>query len=144
MTDILPRLAALTQKDENGLLPCAVCGHPNEVDGIKLTIESNRRRVVCTHCGMTTIWCDSAEHAIGAANNRPREAALVALVQEAAAENALLTALLDKFFFITNTPRGVLGVIVIFPRCPDVAVVHGHRLIYPSHAPNFSRQQLPV
>jgi len=83
MTDILSKLAALTTKDKNGLLPCAVCGHPNEVDGIKPTIESNRRRVVCTHCGLTTIWCDSADHAIETANTRPRESALIALVQEA-------------------------------------------------------------
>jgi DNA-directed RNA polymerase subunit RPC12/RpoP len=86
MTDILARLAALTAKDRNGLLQCAICGHPNEVDGVKPTIESNRRRVVCTHCGMTTIWCDSASHAIETANTRPREAALIALVQEAAGE----------------------------------------------------------
>jgi hypothetical protein len=86
MVDILTRLAALTEKDRSGLLPCAVCGHPNEVDGIKPTIESNRRRVVCTHCGITTTWCDSAADAIARANDRPRESALLALVQEAAAE----------------------------------------------------------
>jgi hypothetical protein len=26
MTDILAKLAALTKKDENGLLPCPICG----------------------------------------------------------------------------------------------------------------------
>jgi hypothetical protein len=112
MTDILTKLAALTAIDKNGLLPCAICGHPNEVDGIKPSIESNRRRVVCTHCGMTTIWCDSAGHAIQTANNRPREAALIALVQEAAAEIERLSKRESGWQSIETAPRDSTPVMI--------------------------------
>jgi hypothetical protein len=77
MTDILTRLAALTQKDGNVLMPCPFCKSP------PMKVGPFERHCCCRNdaCIIRSITCPINEW-----NTRPREAALIALVQEAAQE----------------------------------------------------------
>ena len=108
MKDILARLAALTVKDENGLLPCTVCGAATYTSWHG---KGTQAGLWCNECGQTieiqvsdlfedgkTFPFDMKtmrypDEAIERAktklielwnNERPRESALIALVQEAA------------------------------------------------------------
>jgi hypothetical protein len=111
MTDLLSRLAALTQKKENGLLPCPFCLENGQPliwrKGNEHTKESGCD-VGCVECGFTKSirvirysleWAE--ERAVAAWNSRPRESALIALVQEAAGEiervSQALHGMLDMF-----------------------------------------------
>jgi hypothetical protein len=104
MTDILTRLAALTLKNDAGLLPCPFCQEKGQPLIWRKGNENTKDRgcdVGCAECGFTKSirvirysmeWAE--ERAVAAWNARPREAALIALVQEAAAEiERLRTAL---------------------------------------------------
>jgi hypothetical protein len=94
MTDILTKLAALTSKDENALLPCPVCDAPCDT----LTAHGfGNYSVQCFNCGLNTGQKSGKNAAITAWNARPREAALIALVQEAAAEIEWLRAALQAY-----------------------------------------------
>lgn len=96
MTDIPTKLAALTQKGENGLLPCPMCGDAGQPLVWRKGNEHTKDRgcdVGCAECGFTKSirvirysleWAE--ERAVAAWNSRPHEAALIALVQEAASE----------------------------------------------------------
>jgi hypothetical protein len=106
MTDILTKLAALTTKDENGLLRCPncsgdarICNPLEDDDGVF---------VICGRCAIhtqhkphtTRPYQDTTKEeamakAVSDWNNRPREAALAALVQEAAGE-------IERLMFITD------------------------------------------
>jgi hypothetical protein len=83
MTDILQRLAELTQMHGNGLLPCVHC-----LVSACSAYENDYGRwlVGCGSCGSHTGICKTKEDAIKLHNTRPREEALIALVQEAAGE----------------------------------------------------------
>jgi hypothetical protein len=82
MTDISTRLAALTKTDENALLPCQ-CGN-------KISLSHYRDSSIlarCAACGWQYSDIDlPLEEFLRLVNKRPREAALIALVQEAGAE----------------------------------------------------------
>ena len=97
MTDILTRLAALTQKDENGLLQCPICNGPAKtwVDG---RTYHRRWRAGCPAIGCPAVKAGKEAEAIAKWNTRPREAALIALVQEAAAEIERLETITDNHF----------------------------------------------
>lgn len=83
MSDILTRLAALTATDETGLLPCpfcsgrAYCGTPN---------DDEPDFIMCSFCAAVSDKTDTYESVSNLWNTRPREAVLIALVEEAAAE----------------------------------------------------------
>jgi hypothetical protein len=83
MSDILTGLAELTTKDPEGLLPC-YCGAPGHLQDVK------DYRVYSVKCSREnhheTGWYETPEEAIHEWNSRPRESALIALVQEAAGE----------------------------------------------------------
>jgi len=81
MTHTLTKLAALTAKDKQGLLPC-YCGHPAFLQHVE---DYSCYSVICSReKHHDTQWYDTPEEAIYEWNTRPREAALIALVQEAA------------------------------------------------------------
>jgi hypothetical protein len=83
MTDLLTRLAELTRKDDNGLLPCNHC----QISQCSAYENDYGRWLVgCGACGSHTGTCKTKEDAVQLHNGRPREAALIALVQEAAGE----------------------------------------------------------
>lgn len=94
MTDILTRLAALTVRDANGLLPCPMCGGALYLH--KVGNEHTKQRGWDSGCEKCRIHKrDRVIHqnhewllpkVVAAWNVRPREAALIALVQEAGAE----------------------------------------------------------
>jgi hypothetical protein len=83
MTDILTRLAALTRTDTSMLAPCTSCGA--ECDTLSAHGFGNYS-VRCFGCGLQTQQQQGNAAAIAAWNTRPREAALIVLVQEAAGE----------------------------------------------------------
>jgi hypothetical protein len=83
MTDIFTRLAALITKDKKGLLPC-YCGHAASLQYVE---DYSCYSVICSRENHhETRWYETPEEAIDEWNSRPREAALIALVQEAAGE----------------------------------------------------------
>jgi hypothetical protein len=81
MSDILSRLAALTAKDSNGLLPCPLCGKP-----AKASRGTHQNAQLWSGCPSKLCLAGQDECTPGVWNARPREAALIALVQEAAGE----------------------------------------------------------
>lgn len=85
MSDVLTLLAALTRKDDNGLLPCPVCGTAAKVWTDARTIHRHWR-AGCTAISCVAIKARTQADAVTRWNSRPREAALIALVTEAAAE----------------------------------------------------------
>jgi hypothetical protein len=96
MNDILTRLAALTTKNEYGLLPCPFCADKGQPVLWRIGNEHTKERgcdVGCAECGfikhvrVIRYSCDWAEErAKEAWNSRPREAAFISLVQEAVGE----------------------------------------------------------
>jgi hypothetical protein len=102
MTDILTRLAALTRKDVNKLLPCPFCGKAAEVEEyegaghyVYCGNAEDRTETGCPFQPEAKKFYDTKEEAIAAWNSRPREATLIALVQEAAAEIERLRGLVS-------------------------------------------------
>lgn len=92
MTDILTKLAALTQL-LHGLQPCPRCGAARDT----LTAHGfGNYSVQCFDCGLQTRQQRGQEAAVNAWNIRPREAALIALVQEAVVEIERLEVALGK------------------------------------------------
>jgi hypothetical protein len=87
MTDILTRLAALSPSNE--LLPCPWCNGEATLDRQFNARSGTNYRIICTSkkCSVRpeTAYISQAQ-AISSWNNRPREATLVALVQEAVGE----------------------------------------------------------
>ena len=107
MTDILTRLAGIEATDENGLLPCPHCGDNGQPLIWRVGNEATKERgcdVGCAECGFTKRirviqysleWAE--ERAIATWNARTREAALIALVQEAASEIERLRFALQRY-----------------------------------------------
>jgi hypothetical protein len=92
MTDILTRLAGLTSKDENGLLPRQCGGSAKIKESYDNAHLLNMR---CKKCGL--LITARRDEAAAKWNHRPREAALIALVQEAVGEVERLEEKLDRF-----------------------------------------------
>jgi len=93
MTDLLTKLAALTQPDKHGLLPCPICGGKAAPD-YKATF--GYAFIFKCLLGHVTVTANSEDRSKQFWNNRPREAALIALVQEAAAEIERYREVLSK------------------------------------------------
>src|ERR1700733_13549016 len=86
-TDILTKLAALTQSSSNDLRPCPFCGNPGEIEFWEENEGStNGYYPQCSYCCAEIEGLYTMDGAISAWNARPREAALIALVQDAAGE----------------------------------------------------------
>jgi hypothetical protein len=96
MTDILTRLAALTAKPASGILPCPTC------DGVAKTwvdgrTHHRRWRAGCPAIGCAVVKGGTEAQATARWNTRPREQALITLVQEAAGE---IERLKEAFVYI--------------------------------------------
>jgi hypothetical protein len=89
MTDILTRLAALTQMGDDNPSPCPFCATAPCKDP-QNTYMTNKKKVWCMYCDAEGPEHDTEQGAVALWNTRPREAALIALVQEAAEEIARL------------------------------------------------------